>query len=69
MTEIDRENHESEIKKQCSDYLKSKEYYEILLLDMLRANEIDQKEYDLMFVQCESSYIQFKKDVLIHKEE
>ncbi|MEI6673259.1 MAG: hypothetical protein WCL02_08340 [bacterium] len=68
MSEIEQTG-ELEIKKQLSERLKSKEYYENLLLDMMRANEIDKAEYDLIFSQCESSYSQFKKDVLAHKEE
>lgn len=49
--------------KKLLRYLNTKEYYEILLLDMLRANEIPQSEYNKIIADSEKSYKQFIADL------
>jgi len=49
--------------KQLSRYLDTKYYFETLLLDMLRADQLHQNEYDKMMSEHHAAYAQFRKDL------
>jgi len=55
------------IQEQLFEYLKQREYQETLLLDMLRAKEISQKEYDRIMAEYKATYKQFKEDLSANK--
>lgn len=58
------ENIEKQSKwEKLSKYLENKEYYEILLLDMLRANELKQEEYQEMIRKSEKAYREFLDNI------
>ncbi|MEI6774636.1 MAG: hypothetical protein WCL18_07835 [bacterium] len=52
------------ISTQLAKYLKAQDYFETLLLDMLRDNTLSKRDYDNMMSDRLAAYTQFKNDLL-----
>ena len=65
------ENHENlwEIGNKLKQYLDTKEYTEILLLDLLRTGDLSQEDYTRMIKDSEQAYKQFLIDLRKEKED